>query len=502
MQHYDHIVVGSGISGLTLTLLLARQDKKVLLLEKAPHIGGSIARFKRNGVPFDVGFHFTGGFQEDGSGMFDEILRVLELDDVLKPRPLSEGIAHRIAFPSLGLVHEIPCGVGRYRQDLYDSFPKSRKAIDRYFDRFLDVCNRTASMSIRGMAEGPPPTLDGDFITLQEVLDEQFEDKLLKALLSGFCMCHGSRPDEISFANHARIAYALYHSTARVKDGGGAFVSAFRDAFQTLDVDVRCKTTIGQLADIQDRRVNRFILSDGEELTADSCTFTIHPRNILDLIPAEHTTNAFRHRIEDFEPSAGFFSIFGTLDESVPAAHTDTIFSIFPGTDMNEMMSPGYEGHRPLAMLCYDEEVRGNPVNTMTAFELSLAEEVQPWANTCIGRRGKEYAAYKKRRVESILERLSSYMPELDQGFSCLDSASMLTFRDYLNSPYGAAYGIKQKVGQFNLVGKLPLRNLYAAGQSAILPGVLGAMTSAFFIARPLLGKEQFQNYIDGKLCR
>ena len=36
MKRYDHIVVGGGISGLTLTLLLAINGKKVLLLEKGP----------------------------------------------------------------------------------------------------------------------------------------------------------------------------------------------------------------------------------------------------------------------------------------------------------------------------------------------------------------------------------------------------------------------------------------------------------------------------------
>ena len=68
-----------------------------------------------------------------------------------------------------------------------------------------------------------------------------------------------------------------------------------------------------------------------------------------------------------------------------------------------------------------------------------------------------------------------------------MDAASPLTFRDYLNSPDGSAYGVKQKIGQFNLFGRLPLRNTYAAGQSALLPGLVGAMMSSFILARKLL---------------
>ncbi len=73
----------------------------------------------------------------------------------------------------------------------------------------------------------------------------------------------------------------------------------------------------------------------------------------------------------------------------------------------------------------------------------------------------------------------------------------MLTFRDRLNSPGGSAYGIKQKMGQFNLQGKLPLRNVYAAGQSALLPGVLGAMMSSFVVARSVIGEKKFGNFIE-----
>jgi all-trans-retinol 13,14-reductase len=77
----------------------------------------------------------------------------------------------------------------------------------------------------------------------------------------------------------------------------------------------------------------------------------------------------------------------------------------------------------------------------------------------------------------------------------------MLTFRDYLNSFDGAAYGIKQKIGQYNLIGKLPVRNLFVAGQSALLPGVTGAMMSSFIVIRQVLGKEFINRFVSKRLC-
>ena len=87
MKSYDHIVVGGGISGLTLTLLLAANGKKVLLLEKGPHVGGSLIRFYKKNIPFDTGFHFTAGFSK--GGVLTEMLAVLGIGKQIKPIVLS-----------------------------------------------------------------------------------------------------------------------------------------------------------------------------------------------------------------------------------------------------------------------------------------------------------------------------------------------------------------------------------------------------------------------------
>ena len=57
---YDVIVIGSGIAGLTCSAILARHGRKVLVVEAKSRIGGSLKHFKRQNIPFDVGFHHTG----------------------------------------------------------------------------------------------------------------------------------------------------------------------------------------------------------------------------------------------------------------------------------------------------------------------------------------------------------------------------------------------------------------------------------------------------------
>ena len=241
-----------------------------------------------------------------------------------------------------------------------------------------------------------------------------------------------------------------------------------------------------------------FGLNNGERVAADNCIFTIHPRHVLEILPKEHLSKAFVDRIEAFEPSVGFFSLYATV-EGVPEFKPG-IVSLYPGSDVDAMFIPGGTADPALVVMKNSEQAGGRTVNVLNAFELSFPEDVSAWAGSTTGNRPKEYQEYKRRRIERIKQRVLAVFPEYEPGLKVLAAASMLTLRDYLHTPDGCAYGIKQKLGQFNLFGKLPLRNLYAAGQSAVLPGLVGAMLSSFIIARSLTGKETYTEFINSRL--
>ena len=123
------------------------------------------------------------------------------------------------------------------------------------------------------------------------------------------------------------------------------------------------------------------------------------------------------------------------------------------------------------------------------------------WKDSKTGKRPESYKDYKRKKVEDIIERIFTVFPKYKDRLRVIDAASVLTFRDYLNNPDGSAYGVKQKIGQYNLIGKLPLRNLYAAGQSSLLPGIIGAMMSSFIIGRSILEENQYNKFLNQNLC-
>ncbi|NVN91079.1 MAG: NAD(P)/FAD-dependent oxidoreductase [Desulfuromonadales bacterium] len=499
MKKYDHIVVGSGISGLTMSLLLSMGGNSVLLIEKSPTIGGSLSRFSRGGVSFDTGFHFTGGFHQ--GGILSDILTLLGMHGAIQPIFLPGSAQNQFVFESHAQRFDHPSGIENITKAFKGYFPAEAGAIDRYFHLVQSVCLRTPSLNLRENVIAPP-NLEEDFVSLDSVLKDLTSNVLLRGLLSGYAMCYGVRPAEISFANHCRMVLSFYESIAFVQDGGDGFINAFREQFKQLNVDVRCNTYITELADVRDSKVGRFVLNSGEEIQADNCVLTIHPQEILKLLPEKQYSKAFASRVQAFEPSLGLFSLFAVLKPGVSDPHPDaSIVSLFPDPDMNNLLDPAYRGQPALVVVKPPDHAAGAAGKGISIVEPSFAGDISRWYGTRRGQRPEGYLAYKQGRVEAIKEHLFGCFPAYRDTLDFVDAGSMLTYKDYLCSPDGSAYGIKQKMGQFNLVGKLPLHNLFAAGQSALLPGVIGAMMSSLIVGRAILGKEHFGKILDKNLC-
>jgi phytoene dehydrogenase-like protein len=117
---YESIVVGGGIAGLTAAAFLAREGKKVLLIEKNQECGGLVSSYSHNGFLFDAGVRAL-----ENAGVIFPMLADLKIElDVVKS-PVSVGIEDNILN-----VKDIDT-LREYRDLLVKLYPESVKDIDQ-----------------------------------------------------------------------------------------------------------------------------------------------------------------------------------------------------------------------------------------------------------------------------------------------------------------------------------------------------------------------------------
>ena len=482
---YDAVIIGSGIGGLTAAVLLGEQGLKVLLVEKAPAIGGALKRFYHSGLSFDSGFHFTGGLDE--KEIFADMLKILGVYPFLKENIRMVSQHFHLAFSGKHLLLD---GHESQKNCLKNFFPEEAFALDEYFTLLEQTMIKCKLYDLPSLLQNPFFELKEDSVTLQQVLDQYFKNEELKAVLSGACISHGTPPDEISFANHIRVAGYVMDKMFTFKNGGDDLFNVLSRKIAALPVEVKTSCFPTEFR-FENKTAKGLVLSTGEYVEMDQCLFTLHPKEILKAFPLHTFTPALVHRIEDFESSNGFFCVYGALPSSLPLRHD--LHLILPEPDVNRYFKQPYQeqGILSLMMACHREKI------TFTSMETMFYEQVKELEG-----RSQAYEYFKRKKTQENIKLIEQCIPDLKEKMTPMCSATPLTFKAYLHNFDGSAYGVKQKIRQYSLMGRLRFRNVYCGGQSAVLPGIVGTMFSSFLIARQMMSLPVFDKWMYKELAK
>lgn len=98
-EHYDAVVIGSGVGGLAAGILLAHQGKKTLILEKNELIGGRLTSYERDGFKVDLGVHVISRTVKGPYGKLLERVGKRSAINWVRVRPLSSYNGKVFVFP-------------------------------------------------------------------------------------------------------------------------------------------------------------------------------------------------------------------------------------------------------------------------------------------------------------------------------------------------------------------------------------------------------------------
>ena len=203
-DHYDVIVVGAGLGGMTAASLLAKRGLQVLMIDQQNKPGGSCTSFKREGAVFDVGTAMIYGFGEKGFKPFRFILNELEerIDIIAHPtltRMTLEG-EEIVFWPD----------IDRFLEELYRLFPEEKEGLHTFYSDLYKAYENivlknevivppsefSPKQGLRRLMNGPLQMLQMQkllSISVKDLLDKYFHTKpvvdFFDKLCSAYCYC-------------------------------------------------------------------------------------------------------------------------------------------------------------------------------------------------------------------------------------------------------------------------------------------------------------------------
>lgn len=240
---YDAVVIGSGIGGLILANLLARDGLQVLLVEQHYMVGGYCSTFRRGGYTFDAATHFYPllGNPETLTGRLLAELGVTT--GWVKMDPVDT-----FHFPD-GSRFAVPADLDAYLAKLKAGFPEEAGALDAFFAAVRETYLLGLLHYFRGRPlaalERLAPYRD---LTVKQALDRWFRDPKLKLLLTADCPHWGSPPGRTSFVFDSMLRLSYFLGNYYPKGGSQAFADELALRFEEKGGHILTSTLARRIA--------------------------------------------------------------------------------------------------------------------------------------------------------------------------------------------------------------------------------------------------------------
>jgi phytoene dehydrogenase-like protein len=289
LNHYDAIIIGAGHNGLVAAAYLARQGKKILVLERRAIVGGSV-------VTESFGDDFTVDSVQTGGSLRPDILRDLQLgrDGMSRPAFISlqpDGNHLTLDAESIKRFSEKDAA----RWDEFVRFMnKAAEILDTAYSTIMPRLPKNFSWSEGyGLLElGLDLRLAGrkdmlNFIralpmTAQELVEEYFESEIVRAAIASVAI-HGSTLGPMS----AGTGYTLIHNwmnrggLSHINVGkAGEITSTLTNAVKSLGGEIRTEAEVTKIC-VENQAARSVMLASGEEIPANTILSCADPKQTL-----------------------------------------------------------------------------------------------------------------------------------------------------------------------------------------------------------------------------
>lgn len=494
-ESFDIIVIGSGLGGLVCATILAKEGRKVLVLEKNKQYGGNLQTFVRNRCIFDTGVHYLGGL-EKGQNLY-QYFNYLGIANKLRIKRMDRNGFDRITFDNDPNEYPYAQGGRNFIDQLSHYFPDDRSGIAQFYDKMQEVCQQFPLYRVNGhdTYQWNEEILG---LSVRDVINSCTTNPKLRAVLAGTNLLYAGIAEKTPFYVHALSINSYIESAWRCVNGGSQLAKLLIKEIHKNGGKTLKYKEVSQFY-IEGNVLRSVSTADGNTYCADTFISNIDPKQTLRLIGDHPIRKSYVNHIRQAENTISSFSLYIVLKAGrVPYLnknyyHFKDEASVWGNIDYREADWPaGY-------MVSMNAKGENAPwAEAMTVFTYMRYEEVAEWATTyntvaSESNRGTEYEQFKQRKTEVMLRELEKRFPDLRKHIRATYASTPLTYRDYIGTETGGMYGFVKDANQplkNNLPPRTKIKNLLLTGQSVNMHGILGVTICAVLTCSELLGRD------------
>lgn len=452
-SRYDVIVIGSGLAGLTAANVLARQGREVLLLEQHYKLGGMATWFKRpGGHIFDISLH---GFPY---GMIKSCRRYWTQEIAQSIVPLKN---MRFDNPMFSLTTTYD------RQDftrlLTANFGIAAETVEEFF------------MTVRGMN-----FYDDQSTTTGQLFERFFpgREDVVRLLMEPIVYANGSTLEDPAITYGIVFSNFMSKGVYTYQGGTDDLIQKMQAEMVANGVDIRIRSGADQIL-VENGHV-RGVQVNGRRIEAEVVVSNANLKvTTLHLVGAEHFDRSFVDDARAVRLNNSSTQVYMAMkpDETIDESTGDLLFSSTAGQFRTDLLLSRDITSRTYSFYYPRTRPQGRPrclVVSSTNAEYSDWTDLSP----------EDYEASKADLIESTLEHVERYVPNIRERVDHVEASTPLTFQHYTNHLAGASFGTKFEglAVSRGLPEQIP--GLYHAGSvGIIMSGWLGAINYGVIVA-------------------
>lgn len=499
-EHYDVVIVGSGLGGLVSSIILAKEGYSVCVLEKNNQYGGNLQTFVRDKTIFDTGIHYIGGLGE-GQNLF-KYFNYLGIMEHLNLKKMDDNGFDIISFEDDQNEYPHAQGYANFTSQLVHFFPEEKTGIEEYCKRIKTICESFPLYNLEW--EGK---YDNEILGLnaKQTIDECTQNEKLKAVLAGSNFLYAGIADKTPFYVHALSVNSYIQSSWRCINGGSQITKQLLKQLKKYGGEFYKYKEVTRF-NVEDKKVTSVNMKDGTHVSGTYFISNIEPKTTLKMTGEEHFRKSFYSRVQSLEGVISAFSLYIVFKPKTfkyinhNHYHFKKSSEVWTAHNYDDDSWPKGFMASMNASKKQEEWAEG-----MTFITYMKYDDVIPWAatfNTTVEEndRGESYEEFKSRKATKFLDEIELKFPGIKNCIQSVHTSTPLSYRDYIGGHNGNMYGyVKDSNNPMKTLipSKTKLDNLYLTGQSINMHGVLGVTIGAVVTCSEIVGKEYLVNKIN-----